>query len=49
MIRGDEKLSCGFNSVSFERDEGMYRTKYIFKDGKLSLVEFYDTTQTHIV
>ena len=43
VIRGDEKLSCGFNSVSFERDEGMYRTKYIFKDGKLSLVEFYDT------
>ncbi len=43
VIRGDEKLSCGLSGVAFERDDGVYKTKYIFKDGKLSLVEFYDT------
>ncbi|MDW8066565.1 MAG: hypothetical protein RMI50_02680 [Aquificaceae bacterium] len=42
VLRGDEKVNCSFSGLSFERDEGPYRSKYVFKDGRLTLVEFYD-------
>lgn len=48
VIRGDEKLSCGLSGVSFERDEGMYKTRYVFRDGKISLIEFYDASKNKV-
>lgn len=43
VLRGDEKMGCSTSDVYFERDDGIFRSKYVFKDGKLSLAEFYDT------
>ncbi len=43
VLGGGEKMGCSPSGVYFERDEGMFKSKYIFKDGKLSLAEFYDT------
>lgn len=43
VLRGDEKIACSPLGVYFERDEGVFKSKYVFKDGKLSLAEFYDT------
>lgn len=43
VIRGGEKLNCSFSEVSFEREEGPFRSKYIFKDGRLSFIEIYDS------
>ncbi len=43
VLRGDEKMACSYSGVYFERDDGMFKSKYVFKDGRLSLAEFYDT------
>lgn len=49
VLRGDEKLSCSLYGISFERDEGMFRSRYVFKDGRLSLIEFYDTKKNKVL
>lgn len=42
LLRGDEKASCSREGFLFTRDEGPFESKYVFKDGKPVLVEFYD-------
>lgn len=42
VLRGDEKMGCSPSGVYFEREEGPFRSKFVFKDGRLSLVELYD-------
>ncbi len=49
VIRGDEKLVCSFGGVSFERDEGFFKSKYVFKDGRLSFIEFYDKRREKVL
>ncbi len=43
VLRGDEKLSCSSSGVFFEKDDGVFKSKYVFKDGSLALAEFHDT------
>ncbi len=43
VLRGDEKMACSYSGVSFERDDGVFKSRYVFKDGRLALAEFYDT------
>ncbi|MEN3039867.1 MAG: hypothetical protein ABDI07_12115, partial [Candidatus Kryptonium sp.] len=42
VLRGDEKVNCSLSGLSFERDEGPYRSRYVFRDGMLAMAEFYD-------
>ncbi|RMH80133.1 MAG: hypothetical protein D6674_05395 [Acidobacteria bacterium] len=42
LLRGDEKASCGREGFLFTRDEGPFESRYVFKDGKPALAEFYD-------
>ncbi|MEJ5339297.1 MAG: hypothetical protein ACK42C_07365 [Aquificaceae bacterium] len=42
VLRGDEKMGCSPSGVYFERDEGLFRSRYVFRDGRLSFAEFYD-------
>ncbi len=42
VLRGDEKVSCSASGLVFERDEGPFVSRFIFKDQRLSLAEFYD-------
>ncbi|MFN3975706.1 MAG: hypothetical protein ACK4LT_01425 [Aquificaceae bacterium] len=49
VLRGDEKLSCSFGGVFFERDEGAFKSRYIFKDGRLSLIELYDKRREKVL
>lgn len=42
VLRGDEKMGCSPSGVYFEREEGPYRSKFVFRDKRLSLVELYD-------
>lgn len=43
VLRGDENLSCSSSGVFFEKDDGVFKSKYVFKDGSLALAEFHDT------
>ncbi|MFN3870068.1 MAG: hypothetical protein ACK4MW_01080 [Aquificaceae bacterium] len=49
VLRGDEKLECSFGGVFFERDEGSFKSKYVFKDGKLNLIELYDKRRERVL
>ncbi|MCS6999182.1 MAG: hypothetical protein NZL86_07310 [Aquificaceae bacterium] len=49
VLRGDERVECSSSGVSFEREEGLFRWKYVFKEGRLSLVEFYDRRRDSIL
>lgn len=42
VLRGDEKAVCSLSGIVFERYDGFFKSKYVFKDGRLNLVEIYD-------
>lgn len=42
LLRGDEKVECGLTGVAFERDDGAFLSRFLFKDGKPYTAEFFD-------
>ncbi|ADO44757.1 hypothetical protein Hydth_0354 [Hydrogenobacter thermophilus TK-6] len=49
LLRGDEKPSCSFGTITFERDDQMYKRKYIFSNGELKRVELTDKNRDRIL
>lgn len=42
LLLGDEKPTCSFGTIVFERDDQVYLRKYIFSNGELLRVELTD-------
>ena len=49
VLKGDEKALCSPGGVVFERDEGSFKLRYVFKDGRLNLVEVYNKERAKIL
>jgi hypothetical protein len=49
VLTGDEKASCSLGSLAFERDDGMYKRKYIFSNGQLKRVELIDKKRDRLI
>ncbi|MCX8164183.1 MAG: hypothetical protein N3D14_02160 [Aquificaceae bacterium] len=43
VLKGNERLECTNYGLYFERDDGLFRSRYVFKEGRLNLAEFYDS------
>ncbi|RMH04743.1 MAG: hypothetical protein D6699_03985 [Aquificota bacterium] len=42
LLRGEEKVQCGLGGVAFERDDGAFFSRFLFKEGKPYMAEFFD-------
>ncbi|SNZ14760.1 hypothetical protein [Hydrogenobacter hydrogenophilus] len=49
VLTGEEKASCSLGSLAFERDDGLYKRKYIFSNGQLKRVELIDKKRDRLV
>ncbi|MGC8852261.1 MAG: hypothetical protein ACP5P0_01500 [Hydrogenobacter sp.] len=49
VLTGDEKVSCSLGSLAFERDDGLYKRKYIFSNGQLKRIELIDKKRDKII
>lgn len=43
VLKGDEKVECSTAGISFEKEEGSVKARYVFREGKLSQIELYDS------
>lgn len=42
VLKGDERMECSKSGLVFEKEDDLFKSKYVFMEGRLTLAEFYD-------